>query len=187
MSVFLTNTIQQSFYVCGHSLGSLIAVDLAVKQADKVLGVAALNSIYKRSDHAYQAVQARAKNLHASPVIIGVQQTIERWFGKNPTAQLQTYATQCEHWLRNNNIDGYATAYKTFADQRGPDADTLKSLRCPSLYMTGDLDFNSSPEMTRALADLSPDKSKSVIVENAGHMMPLTHPIQVCRELLNFV
>lgn len=187
ISHFLTNTIQQSFYVCGHSLGSLIAIELAAKQDNKALGVAALNAIHNRGDDAHHAVQARAKQLHESQIVIGVQQTIERWFGKNPTAELQTYASLCEHWLRNSNLNGYAMAYKIFADQRGPNTQTLKSIPCPSLYMTGDLDFNSSPKMTRALADLSSNKSKSVIVENAGHMMPLTHTELVCRELLNFI
>jgi len=184
ISNFVLKITQQPFYICGHSLGSLIAIEMTATLGKRVSALAALNAIHERNDNAHLAVQARAKQLRDSDVVIGVEDTVERWFGKNPDAQQKNHARLCSYWLRNNNLEGYATAYKTFAEQRGPSKDTLKSICCPSLYMTGDLDLNSSSEMTHALAKHSSPHSKALVVENAGHMMPLSHAKEVSRELI---
>ena len=184
ISDFAVTLTQQPFYICGHSLGSLIAIEMAAALGKQVLAIAALNAIYGRSDEALQAVQARAKLLQDSQTIVGVRETIARWFGEKPDVKQQNYASLCAHWLQISDLDGYATAYKTFADQRGPSSETLNSIDCPSLYMTGDLDLNSSAEMSLQLAELSATCCKAMIVENAGHMMPLTHALEVSNELI---
>ena len=184
ISEFVLEITEQPFYLCGHSLGSLIAIEIATTLDNKVLAFAALNAIEGRSNEAHQAVQARAKLLHDSDTIVGVQETVERWFGESPDAEQQHYASLCDHWLRNNNLQGYAAAYKAFADQRGPSAEALASIDCPSLYMTGEFDLNSSSEMTHRLAKLSASNSKAVVIENAGHMMPLSHAEDVSNELI---
>ena len=184
ISDFVATQTQQPFFLCGHSLGSLIAIEMAATLGKQVLAIAALNAIYGRSDEAFQAVQARAKLLQDSKVIVGVEETIERWFGKKIDAEQKYYASLCEEWLQASDLDGYATAYKTFADQRGPAQDTLNAIVCPSLYMTGDLDLNSSSEMSSQLAALSTPPASALVIEDAGHMMPLTHASQVSRELI---
>lgn len=183
LSAFIAQITQQPFYLCGHSLGSLIAIELAAELSVKVLGMAALNPILDRKDAAQQAVQLRAKILRDSDSIVGVSHTLERWFGETPEADQKANASLCEHWLTNCDLDGYAMAYKAFADQQGPAKQTLNSITCPSRYMTGRLDQNSSPEMTVQLAELT-GKSKAVVIDFSGHMMPLTHADDVIRELL---
>jgi pimeloyl-ACP methyl ester carboxylesterase len=183
MSEFVTQATQQPFYLCGHSLGSLIAIELAAELSVKVLGMAALNAILERSDTAQHAVQLRAKVLRDSESIVGVSHTIDRWFGETPKGDQQEFALLCKHWLTSCDLDGYAMAYKAFADQQGPAKQTLNAITCPSRYMTGRLDQNSSPEMTLQLTELS-GQSKAVVIEAAGHMMPLTHAEDVIRELL---
>jgi len=184
VSKFAVSATQQPFYLCGHSLGALIAIEMAASFGDKVLGIAALNAIYQRSDVARNAVQLRARQLHESSTIIGVKQTIDRWFGESPKPDQKNYALLCEDWLNSCDLAGYAMAYKCFADQRGPSDSTLESIACPSLYMTGTLDLNSSALMTQQLARLNP-QAQAIVIENAGHMMSLTHAPDVSHALLN--
>jgi pimeloyl-ACP methyl ester carboxylesterase len=164
----------QDFLVCGHSLGALLATEIAAKHSNRVMGLAALNTVYQRSDRAAEAVKQRAVRLSHSDSVIGVDETIERWFTEAPKPEMLDYARLCEHWLRTNSLSGYAMAYKTFADQRGPSKESMQRIDCDSIFMTGALDSNSSPEMT-ALLKSTVRGSNAFVVEGAAHMMPLTH------------
>lgn len=169
--------------VCGHSLGALIAIELAANPNNQVQGLVALNAIHGRSDTALAAVQERANDLYASQAIIGVDHTIDRWFGKEPTGEMQGHAGRCTEWLNANSVAGYAKAYKTFASVRGPSQASLRNIRCPASFMTGELDPNSQPHMTEALAD-AVSGAKGKTVTSAAHMMPLTHAQPICNEII---
>ncbi len=190
---FIEETVvaDKPIILCGHSLGALISIELAAQLADSVVGLAALNTVFERSDEARQAVQARAAKLNQSDSIIGVQQTLQRWFSNSPTDDMKCYAQYCQHWLENNSVSGYAKAYKVFSDQYGARPSALNQLLCETAFMTGQNDPNSTAEMTLALkAHLNEfgqaKECKSLVVNDAGHMMPLTHPEPVVNELLAF-
>jgi pimeloyl-ACP methyl ester carboxylesterase len=51
--------------------------------------------------------------------------------------------------------------------------------------MTGAQEPNSTPAMSRAMADLAPD-GQAVIIEGAAHMLPMTHREEVNTHLLSF-
>jgi pimeloyl-ACP methyl ester carboxylesterase len=51
--------------------------------------------------------------------------------------------------------------------------------------MTGALEPNSTPAMSEAMAALTP-KGRAIIVPDAAHMMPMTHPEVVNAALLDF-
>lgn len=77
---------------------------------------------------------------------------------------------------------GYAAAYWVFAACDGPAPDTLCRLKCPALFQTGGRDANSTPAMSRSMAAQAP-QGRALIVENAAHMMPMTHPEDVAQAL----
>ncbi len=164
--------------VVGHSMGAMIALQLAQTVPDKVAGVAALNAIYNRSPQAARAVQSRAASLDGVTVP-NPDATLARWFGDAASES----RTACEVWLRDVDPAGYKTAYMAFAKANGPRPDTLSALTCPACFMTGALEPNSTPEMSRAMAGLVP-KGQVIIIEGAAHMMPLTHAGAVNTALL---
>lgn len=171
---------------CGHSLGALIAIELAANTNNQISGLVALNAINHRSDRALAAVKKRANDLYASQRISGVDHTIHRWFGEVPTKEMQNYADLCAAWLAANSVAGYAKAYKSFASVRGPSQISLNSISCPTIFMTGEQDPNSSPQMSASLADsVSIAHYKTVV--GAAHMMPLTHAPQVCEEIIRLL
>jgi len=184
IEAFIDSLSLQHFFVCGHSLGALLAIQLAARQGPRVIGLVALNSVYQRSDSATEAVQQRAENLSNSEVVTGVAQTIDRWFTPSPDPLMVPYARACEHWLRSNTVQGYAMAYKTFASQRGPSRVSLDQINCATIYMTGELDGNSSPAMSQRLCKET-KSSKVEVINGAGHMLPLTHSQAVVHALVN--
>lgn len=166
--------------VVGHSMGAMIALDLAVRVPEQVRGVVALNAVFERSPEAARAVQARAADLDgvsvADPTV-----ALDRWFGPDDSPE----RLACEDWLCSVTPAGYKAAYTAFAHNPGPRRADLARLSCPALFMTGGLEPNSTPPMSEAMAALAP-KGRAIIVPDAAHMMPMTHPEVVNAALLDF-
>lgn len=176
----LLDALPEPALVIGHSMGAMIALDLASRAPDKVCGVVALNGIFARTDEAAQAVRTRADALTGVSTPDPTA-TLERWFGTTPS----TARTDCEAWLRAADPLGYKLAYTAFAYADGPSPQALQSIRCPALFATGALEPNSTPDMSQAMAQHTAD-GRALIIKGAAHMMPLTHAAQVNTALLDF-
>lgn len=155
--------------VVGHSMGAMIALDLAARHAHLVRGVAALNAIHRRSAAARAAVIARAAALSPGETPDPAA-TLTRWFGADAGPE----AEACGAWLRAVDPAGYKAAYAVFAKDEPADGD-LTAIRVPALFLTGSEDPNSTPAMSRAMAALAP-RGQARIIPGAAHMAPLTHP-----------
>ncbi|WP_305986102.1 alpha/beta fold hydrolase [Roseibium sp. MMSF_3544] len=166
--------------IAGHSMGAMIALDVASRYPDRVQGVAALNAIYRRSASARKSVQDRANSLSGAGTA-DPEATLTRWFGNEPSPERQA----CKDWLIGTDPSGYRSAYTVFASEDGPSEASLKALRCPALFLTGALEPNSTPLMSEAMAELARNGTAR-IVEGAAHMMPMTHSQIVNRVLSEF-
>ncbi len=173
--------IEPPYRIAGHSLGALLALHFAVRYPERVAGVAALNAIHRRSVEASKAVKARALSLsgtgRADPT-----PTLERWFGSDLGG---APAQACRKWLEMADTSAYADAYTLFAHADSPEDSALSGLRCPALFLTGEREPNSTPEMSRALAALAP-QGQARILPGAAHMAMMTHPDAVNAALLDF-
>lgn len=171
--------------VVGHSMGALISMDSAIYYPSLVSAIVPLNAVFRRSEAAKHSVAARAddirKNGTSDPVA-----TLIRWFGEKPIGMLKTANDQCRKWLTDVDPIGYSHAYSVFANEDGPGEAQLRSVSCPALFITGAEEPNSTPDMSRALADLVPLGS-AIIVPEAKHMMPMTHPKIVSELLINWL
>ena len=172
--------ISQPTVVIGHSMGAMIAVELAVRTPEMVRGVVALNGIFERSPAAADAVRSRADRLDGTTVPDPAL-TLTRWFGAAPSPD----RTACETWLRTADPKGYKLAYTAFAHADGPSRSSLLTLACPALFATGTLEPNSTPEMSQAMASLAP-QGRAMIIDGAAHMMPMTHAPIINAALLDF-
>ena len=173
--------IDGSAVVIGHSFGAMIALDMAARYPTLVRGVGALNAIHQRDTSARQAVLARAAQLDGQTVA-DPSPTLDRWFGTTPSAERDA----CAAWLRTVDPAGYRDAYRIFAAEDGPTETMLGALSCPALFVTGQDEPNSTPAMSRRMAGCAP-LGKAIILEQAAHMMPMTHAAQVTQILKQFV
>ncbi|WP_170577508.1 alpha/beta fold hydrolase [Ruegeria arenilitoris] len=165
----------------GHSMGALIATQIAASDNRNVKGVAALNAIYKRSDAARQAVLSRAHALDAQqPNDASV--TLRRWFAESALTERDA----CARWLQEVDPRAYKAAYTVFAENDGPTEAQLAAVTCPAMFVTGADEPNSTPVMSLQMASLAP-KGRAEIIPGAAHMMPMTHAAQVNATLLPFV
>lgn len=184
---FIIEEVQEPAVIIGHSMGALLSLSLAQIYPELCLAVVAMNTVYKRSPKAKQAVNQRALNLiQISDADSETCAPISRWFGELPSVKDEYHVELCREWLLSGNSDGYAAAYRVFAIEDGPSTKAIKNLTMPVLFLTGELDLNSNISMTKTLASIAPN-AEHFIVENSRHMTPLTHATQVNEVLIEFL
>jgi pimeloyl-ACP methyl ester carboxylesterase len=157
--------------VAGHSMGALIATGIVATAPAKVKRVALLNGVHRRSAGARAAVEARADEIVTGS--FDRQAPLARWFSD---AEKKTEAYVLVHeLLRTVDAEGYATAYRAFATGDAVYSDCWPAVRCPALFLTGDGDLNSTPDMAREMAAAAP-RGRAVIISGHRHMVNLTAP-----------
>lgn len=164
--------------VAGHSMGALVAGGAAATFGARIRRVAYLNGVYRRDADAKAAVLARA----AAIPLTGVDKDgpLLRWFGDDAQSAVARALTR--NWLSLVDPQGYATAYAAFAGGDETYADRWPDVHVPALFLTGSDDPNSTPQMARQMAAITP-KGWARIVEGHRHMVNLTAPA-VVNELL---
>jgi (E)-2-((N-methylformamido)methylene)succinate hydrolase len=171
----------------GHSMGALIALDFALAHPERVKAVVPMNAVYCRSPEQELAVASRAQTLASGRHDTGWRQAaIDRWFGAPvPAAQLEVTAWVAAA-LTSLNPVGYARAYGLFARADRTHEGVLDKLACPALFLTGEEDANSTPEMSRRMAAEAP-YGRAKILPGQRHMMSLVAPDIVNRALYLFL
>jgi len=171
-----------SVNIAGHSMGALIAGGCAITAPQRVRRVALLSAVHRRDRAASSAVRARAAEIAAGNV--DPIAPLARWFGDDCHAS-EPYRL-VKSWLGTVDIEAYATAYGAFAEGDVFYADRWQGVTCPALFLTGELDPNSTPQMTRDLAAETP-QGEACIVADHRHMVNLTAPDQVTEALRHWL
>ena len=183
---WLTTTLDDlsldSVNVAGHSMGALIAGGCAVTAPERVRRVALLNAIHRRNRAAASAVRARAAEIAAGK--LDPIAPLSRWFGNECVAS-EPYLL-VKDWLTAVDVEAYATAYGAFAEGDDVYADRWPGVTCPALFLTGELDPNSTPQMSRDLAAAAPHAEACIIADHR-HMVNITAPDEVTAALQHWL
>lgn len=168
--------------VAGHSMGALIVGGMAAEAPDAVSRVALLNGVYRRNEQARHAVMTRAAEITTGH--FDREAPLGRWFGNGH--ENEAAYRLCRDLLAGVDQQGYSTAYAAFAGGDMLYADRWPAIQCPALFLTGDGDGNSTPDMARAMAAAAPN-GEAVIIEGHRHMVNLTAPDAVNAALLGWM
>ena len=159
-----------AFALIGHSMGALIGVAFALKYPNKVNALIPINIVFNRSDEEQSRVLKRANQVISSGQVGNTKQALKRWFtGKDSAAERNKIAT-IGGWLSKVSPYGYGRAYRLFASSDKVFSNKLSQLQMPVLYLTGDDDANSTPAMSKQMAELTPN-SEFYSIANEAHMM----------------
>lgn len=182
LAAFLQTQPETRFSVMGHSMGALITAGIAIDFPQRVSHAIVMSGVFRRSDSAREAVVRRAEELASGNVRL--DSPLDRWFSDD--LDEQPLRRQVGSWLQKVDPEGYARAYRAFAEGDRLYADRWGEIACPVLVMTGELDANSNPEMTRQMATAAP-QGQAIVVANAKHMLNLTDAERVNEEILTFL
>jgi pimeloyl-ACP methyl ester carboxylesterase len=164
----------------GHSMGALIALGHALAHPDSCRAVVALNAVYDRT------AEHRARSLRTAELLAAgkagalLDGTLARWFDDADRADPGRGA--CVAQIRNRlaaaDPEGYARAYRVFAEDGDAFVGRLGQLRQPALFVTAEGDPNSTPAMSHAMAAAVP-RGAAAIVSGERHMLPAIAPEKV--------
>ena len=169
--------ISQAILV-GHSTGALISIEFTLDNPDKVLGLVPLIIVYKRDDQQSHNVLARANQVLEREQITGIDTTLDRWFSNKTDQSSLNKIKIIRDYLSRVNPIGYGRTYKMFAQSDKVFAGRLDQLQAPVLYLTGDDDPNSTPWMSRQMAQETPN-GQAISIAYEAHMMAYISPEKV--------
>lgn len=169
---------QKTFSVVGHSMGSLIALECAAQQPDRVERIALIGVAYpmkvgpefldaaRRDDHA--AFDMETIWGHAPQVPLGGNPNPGMWMYGDTLARLRRLAPGVLH----NDLEACN------------DYVLEGSVACPALFILGKRDVMTPP---RAAAELQGRlKGKTVVIELSGHSLMAEAPDDTLDALVGF-
>jgi pimeloyl-ACP methyl ester carboxylesterase len=166
--------------IVGHSMGSLVAVEAAVQQPERVERIALIGTAYpmqvsegfldaaRRDDHA--AFDMETIWGHAPQVPFGANPNPGMWMYGDTLARLRRLAPGVLH----NDL-------KACNDYRG----TPEKVSCPALLILGRRDMMTPPKAAAGLAKAIPG-AKTVTVDPSGHSLMAEAPDATLDALIGF-
>jgi len=172
--------------IVGHSMGSLVALDFALRFPERVDRLVVMNAVHERSATQREAVRSRAHRLETAGVGDTVRETLRRWFGEDSADDDRQAVEAVRGWLDAVDPVGYARIYRLFADSDQAFTGRLGELQPRALFVTGECDPNSTPAMSHNMASLAPH-GEAAVLPGQRHMMSLVAPEQVNPVLESFL
>lgn len=169
------------FALAGHSLGAIVALEVARQAPDRVSRLALLNS----SGRAPAADQLRQWARHRSRVEDGQFPAVAAELARStlPEGKRQDEALVARNAAMARAIGPGGFLRQLAAQAARPDSlFRLAALHLPVLVVSGAQDEVSPPFLQRELV-AGIDGAEHAVIEAAGHMTPLEDPLEVARHL----
>jgi len=123
----------------------------------------------------------RAAERFPGPSAVWLEREVEKML--SPTAPKEVHDWVMAY-LTQNPGENYFEVAKSIWDWEAGEA--LRNIKVPTLIMVGEKDNRTPPRFSRLLHHMIPD-TRLVIVEGAGHCLPLEHPERVNGEIIRFL
>ncbi len=163
--------------IIGHSMGSAIALQLALDAPDRALALVLLGSGSRL--RVAPAILESTTNEATFPLAV---KTITEWsFGSNAPDRLKELATQRMGETRPTVLHSDFLACNNFDV-----SDRLGEIKIPTLILCGAEDKMTPPKYSKYLHKHIPN-SELTTIEKAGHMVMLENPHEVADAIEQFV
>ncbi len=163
--------------IIGHSMGSAIALQLALSAPDRVLGLVLLGSGSR-----LRVAPSILENTATEATFPLAVKTIVDWsFGSQASDRLKELAVQRMQETRPTVLHGDFIACNKFDL-----SEELGKIEKPTLIICGAEDKMTPPKYSKSLHEQIPNAELNLI-EGAGHMVMLEKPYQVAEAIENFV
>ncbi len=170
-----------SVWLCGLSIGGLIAMEATLQRPTIVRGLVLADTAAKIGPpEVWDERIAQVSSQGLGPLAWGV---MGRWFGAAYLREREGDARGWSNLLVRAPLDGYLGSCAALRDVDL--TDRLFEIRVPALCICGTQDAATTPEMVRQLA--SQLDAEYIGIEGAGHMTPVERPKEFAGALQKFM
>ncbi len=171
----------------GHSMGSLVALETALRSAKTVCGVALVGTAYpmKVSTHLLDASQHREQDAIDMVTLWSHSGIAQKPSAPGPGFYVPGGARRLmQHVSRGNPAKVFFTDFSACNDYANGEA-AARALQCPALLLLGRKDLMTPPKATAALRSAMPN-ARVVQLDGSGHSLMAEQPDQVLEALFAF-
>jgi len=168
----LLDTLEiQRVNICGHSMGALITLGFSLKYPGRVRRIISMMAAYGRSPEHRHRSRKVADILADSGAGVLLDSTLKRWFTEQDYSDpaRAELIRRVANWLKAADKDGYSRAYRVLAENGETHVGLLADITAPALFITAQNDPNSTPEMSRRMAE-EVQRGKVHIMPGERHM-----------------
>lgn len=169
-------------HIVAHSLGTIVAAHLAVREPKTVRSLALFGPLLAPPDPARATIRGRGDKARGEG-IAGMQEIADALVQASTSGETKakrpTAAAFVRESLMRQDPDGYARTCDALADAQPVDA---ARIGCPTLLVTGDEDVVAPPQSVRAMGGKIAG-SQVEILRGCGHWEPVEKP-EECIDLL---
>jgi len=168
----------------GHSMGALIALDLAARRPEKVRALALLGIAERMPVHPDLQTAADRNEELAAELITSWGHGRRGHMGGHPAPGLWMAGSAIR--LVDRSPDGVLAADLAACNAYGNAVESAKAIRCPTLFLLGAADRMTPAAKAKPLIDAVAG-ARVVTLPAAGHMMMTEQPDAVTDALRGFV
>ena len=185
LSSLVNNLNVKKFNLIGFSIGSLIAIEFALKYGDYLNSLTLISTTYKRTAEERQNVIDRV-NLAKNNMPIS-QMAMRRWFSDKYLEQNPELYDEFMKILNKKGIyqENFIKAYDLFANYEDK-IENIKHIKTNTLIIAGSDDPGSTPNMSK---NLNKDIQNSTYVEikNGKHLCTIEYADEVNNAIMNHI
>lgn len=160
-------------FLCGISVGGLIAQAFTLKYETMIKGLVLSNTGFKIGDEntwndRIAAIKSQGLKAHSAAIM-------ERWFSEKFRQNNSSAVSISQNMLLTTDIDGYANVCTAIRDA---DFEALVSkITVPTICISGGADLATPPVIVEGLSNAIPN-SQLVMFDQAGHLPCIEEPVK---------
>jgi 3-oxoadipate enol-lactonase len=169
-------------FICGLSVGGLIALSLYQQRPDLVEGLILCDTAHRIGTA--NTWNARIAAIEQNGLASIVDAVMERWFTpafRRP--ENATYAGYC-NMLARQPVEGYVATCSAIRDADYTEA--AARIAVPAICIVGDQDSSTPPDLVRSTAKLIPN-ARFEIIRDCGHLPCIEQPQALCDVIRAFI
>jgi 3-oxoadipate enol-lactonase len=168
--------------IVGHSMGTIVAMHLAVSDPKRVTSLALFGPLAAPPDPARAPIRARASQARSDGMQPIADAVLQGAVSRDTRERRLLAVAAVRESLMRQDPDGYARNCEALAAAESAD---LARIECPTLWVTGDEDVVAPPQSVRGLASRIAG-SRVIVYPRCGHWTTFERPDECANELKTF-
>jgi pimeloyl-ACP methyl ester carboxylesterase len=170
--------------IVGHSMGTLIAQELAIALGDRVSALALLGAVKAPGDAGRTANRDRARTVREGGMAAVAGTIVGAATSEATRRDHPERAAFVRELLLRQPPEGYARSCEALAEATEPDTAKISA---PMLLLTGSEDKVGAPAVSEELAGRVSQDATARVFDDVGHWTAIEAPGEVTRELQKFL